>query len=78
MAEFSVKTTLPDGWFVYGMGECVKPQIYRGDRHDNNGDGYWCELQHRTGGRLTRIGRAESPQAALEAAIQKATERADG
>lgn len=47
-------STIPDGWFLYGAGECVKPITYRGDKHENTGDGFWCELQHRDGGRLTK------------------------
>lgn len=43
---------IPDGWFVYSMGEQVKPQIYAGDRHDHIG--FYCELQHRNGGKLTK------------------------
>jgi hypothetical protein len=45
---------IPEGWFIYGMGECVMPILYRHDAHENTGEGFWCELQHRTGGRLTR------------------------
>ncbi len=44
--------SLPLGWFVYAMGEKVKPQIYRGDEHDHIA--FYCELQHRRGGRLTK------------------------
>lgn len=44
---------IPEGWFLRGTGECVKPQHYVGDTHENTGEGFWCELQHRKGGRLT-------------------------
>lgn len=45
---------MPEGWFLYGLGESVKPITYKGDKHENTGEGYWCELQHRDGGKLTK------------------------
>lgn len=45
---------IPRGWFLHGCGECVKPIHYRHDAHENTGEGFWCELQHREGGKLTR------------------------
>lgn len=59
---------LPSGWFIYGVGECVKPQIYAGDRHDNTGEGFWAELQRRDGGRLTKA-KGSTIKAALENAV---------
>lgn len=55
---------IPEGWFLYGLGECVEPIVYRGDLHENTGAGFWCELQHRTGGKLTKATGA-SPEDAL-------------
>jgi len=45
---------IPEGWFIHGMGECVRPILYRHDLHENTGEGFWCEIQHREGGRLTK------------------------
>lgn len=60
---------IPEGWFLYGLGESVKPISYRGDRHENTGQGFWCELQWReTGGRLTKATGA-TPQEALRNCI---------
>jgi len=63
---------LPDGWFVYGIGELVAPILFAGDEH--NHIGFWCELQHRKGGKLTRaVGNSLS--GAFTAALQKVLER---
>lgn len=74
MAEFFVSVGLPAEWFVYALGESVKPINYRGDRHDNTGDGFWCELQHRDGGRLT-LGKGATPHAAVCDAIVRVEAR---
>lgn len=67
-------SNIPDGWFLYGLGECVKGITYRGDKHENTGEGFWCELQHRDGGRLTKATGA-SPEDAFEICIAKVRER---
>jgi hypothetical protein len=43
---------VPEPWFIRAMGESVKPQIYRGDKHEHIC--FFAELQHRDGGRLRR------------------------
>lgn len=60
---------IPHGWFIYGMGECVKPIHYKGDEHENTGEGFWCEIQHREGGKLTKA-KGESFNVALSNAIE--------
>lgn len=65
---------IPDGWFLYGLGERVKPIIYRGDKHENTGEGFWCELQHRDGGRLTKA-TGPNPEQALENCIANVLNR---
>lgn len=61
---------IPHGWFLYGLGECVKPILYRHDEHENTGEGFWCELQHRSGGKLTKATGA-SPEDALQICVEK-------
>lgn len=52
-------------WFVYAMGERVKPITYKDDRHDHIE--FYCDLQHRSGGHLTS-GTGDSLAAAIDAA----------
>lgn len=42
---------IAEPWFVYAMGEQVEPITYKGDTHDLIC--YYCDLQHRNGGRKT-------------------------
>ena len=60
-------------WFVRGMGEEVTPIYYRGETHDRVG--YWCELQHRSGGRLSS-GEGQTLNEAIEMAIKRSELRA--
>jgi hypothetical protein len=60
---------IPQGWFLYRLGECVKPINYRHDTHENTGEGFSCELQYRgDGGRLTKA-KGATPAEAFNAAI---------
>lgn len=70
MAEFNANGVLPDDWFVYGIGESVRSILYRGERHENTGEGFWCELQHRNGGRLKKATGASPDEAFLNAVLK--------
>jgi len=59
---------VPEGWFVYGMGEKVSPIIYKGDLHNHLG--FWAEIQIRQGGHLSK-GEGATPALALCAAIAR-------
>lgn len=59
---------IPENWFIYGMGASVSGIIYTGDRHEPLKPGYWCELQHRKGGLLTRGG-GETLGHAIQSAV---------
>lgn len=65
MIDFS---KIPDSWFVYAMGEQVEPIHYKGDTHDLVC--FYCELQHRDGGKLTR-GEGQTLHEALNQAVQR-------
>jgi len=65
-----IQGSLPTDWFVYGLGEVVEPILFKGDRHDQVNGHWWCELQHRDGGRLTK-GQGPSPQFAYDAALKR-------
>ena len=67
----AVMLLVPEGWFVYGIGEQVKPIIFKGDTHDHIA--FWSELQRRQGGLLQKA-TASTPALALAAAILKAKE----
>lgn len=60
-------SAVQEPWFIYGMGEDVKPIIFKGDTHAHLG--YWCDLQHRNGGLLTK-GQGQTLQEAIDAAVQ--------
>lgn len=45
-------SAIPPNWFLYGLGEAVRPIKYAADAHWNTG--YWTEVQHRRGGMLTK------------------------
>lgn len=61
--------SIPENWFIYGMGEQVKPIIYKGDTHERcKPFGFWAELQHRRGGLLTK-GVGETMTHALQSAL---------
>ena len=62
-------TLVPEGWFIYGMGERVTPIIYKGDRHEHID--FWAETQHRQGGLLQKAF-AATPALALVAASLRA------
>lgn len=66
----AVMTLVPEGWFIYGLGENVKPIRFVGDTHANDG-GFWAEVQHRLGGRLKKA-KGATPALALLAAILRA------
>lgn len=59
------------GWFVYHLGERVKPIIYAGDTHENTGEGFRAELQIRSGGRLATA-HAPTPALAILLAMVRA------
>lgn len=61
---------VPEGWFVYGMGEGVTPIIRRGDTHKRMD--FWAEVQREQGGFL-RKARAQTLSLALTAAALRAT-----
>lgn len=67
---FAAMTLVPEGWFIYDVGERVKPIIYRGDQH--NHIDFWAEVQHRQGGFLQKAF-ASTPALAITAAALRAT-----
>lgn len=59
---------LPKNWFLWSLKEKVKPQIYKGDRHDPIG--WICQLQNRGGGRIT-TGEDSTPSQAFRSAVDQ-------
>lgn len=60
--------SIPENWFLYGMGERVSPIQYKDQQHERLQPGFWAELQHRRGGLLTK-GVGDTMAAALQSAI---------
>jgi hypothetical protein len=63
--------SVPEDWFIYGMGETVAPIRHRGDLHAHLG--FWAEVQHRRGGLLSK----GSSGASLAEAVRDAVAKAD-
>jgi hypothetical protein len=62
----SVDLTLPAGWWLYRLDHEHTRIIYAVDIHKPMG--WYCAIQHTSGGRLSE-GHGETPQAAVQAAI---------
>lgn len=56
---------LPEGWFLYHLGELVKPIHYKDEKHEPLG--WRVEFQHRDGGLLTYAEHPDLDEAMVEA-----------